>query len=373
MLARLKFDFDKLAKEMIDQLPESLVINGTVLDPCIGGGQFVREIERRKRLAGKTDEEINQTVFGFEENALRRDYAVNRNNLVGTYSNKSFLSENPNMKFDVIIGNPPYQRPKADSRLGSRGDTSLWDKFVLKSLDVLKSDGYLAFIHPNSWRKPDDRNDFWKLLTKTNQMHKLVMSSGKRDLDWFGIGVRVDYYILEKTPRYKNTTVIDHESVTYDLDLSKFDWLPNYAINEISAMLGKDLKVLYNTFYHTQKTHCDTSTSKFKYPVVHTINQQGLGIKYFDRVPEPDVNIHHGVPKVLLNQNELQYPYNDYNGDYGMSQLTFGIPIDSKEEGDAIVKFLNSDVGKRIIAATKWNTYYTDYGMFNYFRKDFYK
>lgn len=373
MLGRLKFTVDSLVNEILDAIPEHLIINGVVLDPAIGGGQFVKEVERRKRAAGKTDAEIAATVIGIEENVLRRDYAVNRNKLVGSYYTDDFLSKDFNVKIDVILGNPPYQKPKTESRLGSRGDTSLWDKFVVKSLDLLNDDGYLAFIHPNSWRKPDDRNNFWKLLTQDNQMHRLVMSSGRKDQDWFGIGVRVDYYVLQKKPKYQNTIVIDHENVKYDLDLSKFNWLPNYAINEISNLLGKDLKVLYNTFYHTQKKHCDTSTSIYKYPVVHTINQQGLGIKYFDRVPEKENNIHIGVPKVLLNQNELQYPYNDYKGEYGMSQLTFGIPIDSKEQGDAIVEFLNSDQGKRIIAATKWNTYYTDYGMFNYFRKDFYK
>ena len=56
-----------------------------------------------------------------------------------------------------------------------------------------------------------------------------------------------------------------------------------------------------------------------------------------------------------------------------MSQLTFGIAISSKKEGDEIIKFLNSDKGKRLVAATKWNTYYTDYGMFKSFKKDWYK
>lgn len=373
MIGRLKFEFDKTVTEILDQIPEQLVIHGTILDPAIGGGQFVQEIERRKRAAGKTDAEISATVFGIEQNVLRKNYAVNKHKLVGTYCTDDFLERKFNMKFDVIVGNPPYQKPKTESRLGSRGDTSLWDKFVIKSLDSLNDNGYFAFIHPNSWRKPDDRNNFWKLLTQDNQMHRLVMSSGKKDQDWFGIGVRVDYYVLQKTPKYKNTIVIDHENVQHNLNLADFNWLPNYAISEIRQLLGKDLKVLYNTFYHTQKKHCDTSTADFKYPVVHTINQQGLGIKYFDRVPAEGSNIHIGVPKVLLNQNELQYPYNDYKGEYGMSQLTFGIPISTKEEGDAIVDFLNSEKGKRIIAATKWNTYYTDYGMFNYFSKDFYK
>ena len=74
----------------------------------------------------------------------------------------------------------------------------------------------------------------------------------------------------------------------------------------------------------------------------------------------------------MLNQNELQYTVNDCKGEYGMSQLTFGIKITSKKQGDEIVTFLNSDKGKRIIAATKWNTFYTDYNMFKDFASDWY-
>ena len=285
---------------------------------------------------------------------------------------ETFIWEEINMEFDVIVGNPPYQKPKSDNRMGSRGASELWAEFVNKGLSLLKDNGHFAFIHPNAWRKPEDRNDFWTLLTKDNQMEKLVMSSGKGDQDWFGIGVRVDYYILQKKAKYKNTVVVDHEGVTYDLDLADFDWLPNYAINEIAQLLGKGTSVLYNTFYHTQKTHSDIPTTEFKYPVVHTINKAGLGIKYFDKLQEDDAT-HYNVAKVLLNQNELQYPYNDYKGEYGMSQLTFGISISSKKEGEEIIKFLDSEKGKRLIAATKWNTYYTDYGMFKSFKKDWYK
>ena len=236
----------------------------------------------------------------------------------------------------------------------------------------MKDDGFISFVHPNSWRKPEDRNSFWKLLTQDNQMEKLVMSSGKGDQNWFGIGVRTDYYVIQKKQKYKNTCVIDHEGVIHDLDLAAFDWLPNFAIDEISQLLGKGTSVLYNTFYHTQKPHSNILGSEFKHPVVHTINKTGLGIKYFDKLQDNDVT-HYSVAKVLLNQNELQYPYNDYEGKYGMSQLTFGIAISSKKQGDEIVKFLNSDKGKRLIAATKWNTFYTDYSMFKSFRKDWYK
>lgn len=377
MLSRMKFEIDPLVKDMLDQLPRSVWTSSTTtfFDPAIGGGQFVREIEKRLRDHGHSTDNIHKRVFGIEDSELHIRFSVNKHKLVGQYQRipyDKFLTLGGTMKFDVIIGNPPYQKSSADSRMGSRGVSELWPEFVNKALSLLKDDGYFGFVHPNSWRKPEDRNGFWKLLTQDNQMEKLVMSSGRRNQDWFGIGVRVDYYIIQKKKKYKNTIVTDHEGITLDLDLAKFDWLPNYAIDEISQILGTGTRVLYNTFYHTQKEHSDVKTKKFQYPVVHTINQSGLGIRYFDKLQGNDTT-HFGIAKVLLNQNEIQYPYNDHKGQYGMSQLTFGIAISSKREGDEIIKFLDSDKGRRLIAATKWNTYYTDYGMFKSFKKDWYK
>jgi hypothetical protein len=64
---------------------------------------------------------------------------------------------------------------------------------------------------------------------------------------------------------------------------------------------------------------------------------------------------------------------NDYDGKYGMSLLTFGIPITSKKQGDDIVKAINSNEFKEIIKATKWTAFQTDWRMFKYFKPDFYK
>lgn len=380
MLSRIKFSIEELVNDILDQLPADVWTSTTTTfcDPSIGGGQFVREIERRLREAGHTDENIKSRVFGFESSALSMGYALNRYGLVGTYEVCNFLEkEFGKMKFDVVVGNPPYQKAPSEKRntsLGGRGLTDLWPEFVSKGVSLVKDNGYLALIHPISWRKPNDRNGFWKLLTQDNQMEKLVMLSKKKVQSVFGVGTCVDYYIIHKKKQYKSTVVVDHEDVIYDLDLFGFDWLPNYAIDEISEYLGDGTgtKVLYNTFYHSQKDNRDIRDKKYKYPVVHLINGNGLGMRYFDRLQENDTT-HFGVPKVLLNQNELQYPYNDYKGEYGMGQLTFGIAISSKKEGDEIVAFLNSAKGKRLIAATKWNTFYTNYEMFRSFKKDWYK
>jgi len=82
---------------------------------------------------------------------------------------------------------------------------------------------------------------------------------------------------------------------------------------------------------------------------------------------------HFGTPKVILTKNGWPYPYNDYKGEYGMSNYSFGIPIKNKKEGDEILKAMDSDAFRKIISATKWSSGYTEQNMFKYFKKDFYK
>lgn len=362
---------------ILDQLPNKVWKKGGLfLDPCCGRGTFLLAIVDRL-LPYHSPNAVSKMIYGvdidpwcvYTTKIIVDDYlGVNTTNIVVDDS----LIRKWNMKFDAVVGNPPYQNATNLIRAGGRGNTSIWDKFVVKGLELLNDKGHLAFIHPAHWRKPEDRHGFWKLLTQDNQMIKLVMGSGLGDQDWFGIGFGVDYYVLQKTPKYTTTKVIDWEGIEYDLDLSTLPWLPNFAIKEITQLLGSGVNVLYNTFYHTQKDHSEVKTAKYLYPVVHTINSDGLGIKYFDSRP-PNDDTHFGIPKVLLNQGRYQYPVNDYRGEYGMSQLTFGIPIKNKKDGEQLVDYINSPAGKRLIAATKWNTFYTDYGMFKSFRPDFYK
>ena len=56
--------------------------------------------------------------------------------------------------FDIIIGNPPYNKGgiKSCKTDDTRKKTeTIWPKFIIKSFEWLKKDGYLVFINPLSW------------------------------------------------------------------------------------------------------------------------------------------------------------------------------------------------------------------------------
>ncbi len=64
-------------------------------------------------------------------------------------------------KFDVIVGNPPYNsggiKSHTGKHLGEKNET-IWPRFINKSLELLREDGYLVYITPLSWLKKSHDN-----------------------------------------------------------------------------------------------------------------------------------------------------------------------------------------------------------------------
>jgi hypothetical protein len=276
-------------------------------------------------------------------------------------------------EFDVIMGNPPFQTPTTVSgTLRASQHSTLWDKFVNLCIGLLKPNGYLAFITPQTWRRPD--NVMWNTLAGERQLVYIHILGEKKTKEKFKVSQRVDLYIVKNTSEKTNTIVNDENDVIHYFDTRNLAFLGNYAyesLNKIMVSKDEGIKVIFSsTVYDPRKEYVHANKdSVYKYPVIHTITLKGLGLHYSNT----DKKGHFGIPKVILNANRNQYPVNDFEGQYGMSQITFGIPISSKKEGDDIVTAINSDKFKEIIKATKWGSFQTDYRMFKYFKPDFYK
>jgi hypothetical protein len=142
MLSRIKFEINTLVNEMLDRLPKKIWTSTTTtfLDPAMGGGQFVKEIERRLLAQGHSKKNIASRVFGCEELSHRVEYAVNKHKLVGHYAVTNFLEQEfMNMSFNVVVGNPPY-----------KGQAQLHQQFFNKAVELTKDDGVVLFIQPST-------------------------------------------------------------------------------------------------------------------------------------------------------------------------------------------------------------------------------
>jgi hypothetical protein len=387
----------KLIDEVLDHLPVHVWRNPNFrwLDPAAGIGNFFALVfYRLMRGLTRAFPDIKKRSHHIVSNMLYM-YEVNSENverareLFGPHANivlGDFLQVSDdvqNQRFDIIVGNPPYQmEDKEKASWGAKGrNAAMWTAFVDIALKALNPNGFLGFITPASWRSPDH-----PLLSEIKDLRYLsyLHIYGKAaGIELFHVQTRFDIYIVEnRAPTSKERTeIVDEHGHRIKMNLREWPFLPNYFYKEIkeilvlpksqrktrkrsSSLLFRTMKSIYHSNTYNSKELADHATPKiWKYPVVHTITKKGLGILYSDHPAAEQT-----VPKVLLNFNEKQYPYNDFKGEYGMSQLTFGIPIQNKKEGDELVTYINSPFFKEVVKATKWGAFYTSYKMFQWFR-----
>jgi hypothetical protein len=279
------------------------------------------------------------------------------------------------MKFDVVIGNPPYQAPKeleGGKKKGTIGG-DLWSKFVKKSVELCKDDGYISLIHPPMWRKPE--HEIWELLNKYQILYLEIHSEedGKKT---FGAATKYDWYVIQKTEYKHPTSIMDELEQTHFLNLKDLPFLPNYNYENFWKLIAQKDEETCNVIYSRSAYGTDKAwmskirTEDYKYPVVHGM-QKNNGITYW--YSNKNNNGHFNIPKVILGWGRYQYPFVDIEGKYGMTQIVFGIAVESEKEAEGIRKAIESDHFKDIIKSTKWSSFQTEWRMFKYFKRDFWK
>lgn len=279
--------------------------------------------------------------------------------------------------FDAVIGNPPYN---ASGNINT-GNT-IWQFFTKKSINEwLKVKGYLLYIHPPGWRKPNTKRSkfdgLYNLMTKDNQMLYLSINGIKEGIKIFKCGTRYDFYLIQKTKSFKETIINDEDNNLVSFNISNFDWLPNSNLDVISRLIN------FNDDNNRCEIICDFSYSRldkkivskvktdvYKYTLIYLTPKKG--IRYmFSSVNNKG---HFTIPKVIIGETGIENAINDYNGEYGMTQDSFGIKIYSNEEGNKILKAIKS---KKFIELIKnscsWSNFRIDWRLFTYLKKDFWK
>ena len=134
---------------MLDSLPPSVWTHSHLewLEPSCGNGNMVIEIQNRCNYKVNIDlYEIDQCYA--DECFLRTKIQPNVTDFLSTSSNK---------KYDIIVGNPPYQRINKKNGKSRGGKCQLYLEFLDKCLSMLNDDGYILFVHPRNWRKVGEK------------------------------------------------------------------------------------------------------------------------------------------------------------------------------------------------------------------------
>lgn len=272
-------------EEMIGKIPESFWkrTDIKILDPCCGCGNFPFVIFF-KLLNYHTKDFIIKNILYFN------DININRINVLKQVFNgeklnifqDDFLEFNIDIKFDLIVANPPYAKLLKNGKRASKNH-NLIGVFIEKSFKLLNENGYLLYITPDNWMSYADRNTLILELTK-KQIHYINIHIAKKYFK--KIGSSFVWYLIENTPSYKNIEIdgIWKKKIYNDFVESEIrKYIPLFYNSIIKSILNKTIdrknlkfkvETSSNLHRYTKKLLISTTPNEtFKYKLIHTPKQ----------------------------------------------------------------------------------------------------
>ena len=118
-----------------------------VLEPSCGSCEYITQLKKQYESLKITGIEFNKTIY----NSIK---SFENNNI--QLLNENFLSFESPIKYDLIIGNPPYFVMKKNDVDKSyykyfEGRPNIFILFLIKSLHLLNNNGILSFVLPKSF------------------------------------------------------------------------------------------------------------------------------------------------------------------------------------------------------------------------------
>ncbi len=261
---------------------------------------------------------------------------------------KMNLSLEPFMEYDVVVGNPPYQKNER---------TKIWPDFVRKSEMLTRNGGCFSLIHPGSW-KTYAAADSSSLLRDIFQKNNIIYLEVGTAAEYFSVNSSFDWYVIEKGDPKSDVRVITTDS-ELEFDINSLPCVPS-RINEESLSItkkvvetGSKLDLIKNRELDTYNTDfvADNKDSEHTYPVRHT------------KLTETEVkwsSKEHSVQnekKILLTISGYIRPEYD-TGKYGVTQHALYIEVKNKEEADYVLSLLESNLYTYFRQVNKWHGFH---------------
>lgn len=233
MLSRLKFEISDLVVDILNNIPEKVWESktSTFFDPCMGGGQFIKGVIDKLYKYGHTEKNIEKRIFGCEKHKNDVQYAIKKNKLIGTFWAGNPLEEEYEMKFDIVLGNLPFQD---GSQSGSQN--KIYNQLSKMCLDIVSENGIVALITPAS-------------VLKKSKRFSLIGQHGLKVVDFtadnhFTVGVKIISWIVDFQHIGKVTILHNDGNESCSKDEIIYDYS---AVDREFAALYQKLKEVTNT------------------------------------------------------------------------------------------------------------------------------
>ncbi|EHG8699932.1 class I SAM-dependent DNA methyltransferase [Campylobacter coli] len=224
----------------------------------------------------------NMFEFSFDEKVAIKEFANLKkeyDNIFNLESNHPFewrfefpeiLDDDGNFKgFDLIIGNPPYIKEAENKELFTntkklrtyQGKMDIWYHFVGRGFDILKNNGYLAFIVTNNWVTNSGAKKLRNIVLEESQILSLVDFSSFMVFDSASIQTMIMQFqkikppknyefhfakITTQTPIYEDVINLLKNEKTQNNEILKINLTPKKFIDKTLNFTKSDYEELFN-------------------------------------------------------------------------------------------------------------------------------
>ena len=230
------------------------------------------------------------------------------------------------MKFDVIIGNPPYQNGKHNSTTNS-----LWKEFLDRAYEMAD---VVSLVLPDIALAPPTFSKYKNNITKVDVDIKKYFK---------GIGSGFCRLVIDKNPSDSLTIMTSCDEIV--VPIGSLNCVPNNFTKEILEDMKKyltgsrDWNLTYE--YESRKNiFCDDG----KYDVLHT-TKNGVF----------KTNVHHPNNDLIRVSVDVSgNPKFHFVKDMGLTQSHYWTVFDSEEEAKKYVEWGNSEEIQSFLKKVKW-------------------
>ncbi|ELD5402522.1 Eco57I restriction-modification methylase domain-containing protein [Campylobacter coli] len=237
----------------------------------------------------------NMFEFSFDEKVAIKEFANLKkeyDNIFNLESNHPFewrfefpeiLDDDGNFKgFDLIIGNPPYIKENDNKELFTntkklrtyQGKMDIWYHFVGRGFDILKNNGYLAFIATNNWVTNSGAKKLRNIVLEESQILSLVDFSSFMVFDSASIQTMIMQFqkikppknyefhfakITTQTPIYEDVINLLKNEKTQNNEILSINLTPKKIIDKTLNFTKSDYEELFNKIQKYGKFYLEES------------------------------------------------------------------------------------------------------------------